>query len=356
MDPSLEVLLDGLYHQAAPSLWWADESSLPVLPRLAQSPCPPQLLSHRFDVVLAAKRAGLSTIFCDADFSQTQAAHQMWLRVNKEKALMHHLINQAVERLPPDGTLWLAGEKDEGIKTYAAKAEARFAQGEVTKHGKSYLAQLSRPEVTSAALDDNAYTQLRPSLSWQGAGTIPPLSLLSKPGIFGWQQLDNGSELLLSHWQAALTQYPKPAYRRLLDLGAGYGLLSFAACHVMAHCDMTTPEVTATDNNAAALAALEANRRHTGYAVEVVADDAGASLAPGYDLILCNPPFHQGFSVADDLTQHFLKAAHRLLSRQGEAWFVVNRFIPLEHKASGLFTQITKVADNGRFKVLLCTR
>jgi 16S rRNA (guanine1207-N2)-methyltransferase len=84
----------------------------------------------------------------------------------------------------------------------------------------------------------------------------------------------------------------------------------------------------------------------------VMADDCGGQLAPGFDLILCNPPFHQGFSVDGALTDKFLRQTRRLLSAQGMAVFVVNQFIALERAAQKYFRVIEPAGRNPSFKLI----
>jgi 16S rRNA (guanine1207-N2)-methyltransferase len=112
--------------------------------------------------------------------------------------------------------------------------------------------------------------------------------------------------------------------------------------------------VVATDNNAAAIEACSANLSalRGSSQTQVLASDCGADLEERFDLILCNPPFHQGFEVEQDLTDRFLAAARRLLKPRGRALFVVNSFIPLERKADGLFAGIQLLSDNHRFRVV----
>jgi 16S rRNA (guanine1207-N2)-methyltransferase len=83
-------------------------------------------------------------------------------------------------------------------------------------------------------------------------------------------------------------------------------------------------------------------------------------LAGPFNLILCNPPFHQGFSVESALTDKFLNSTQRLLAKKGTAYFVVNAFIPLESKAERVFAKhpsatIAVVANNKQFKVIRIT-
>ena len=79
---------------------------------------------------------------------------------------------------------------------------------------------------------------------------------------------------------------------------------------------------------------------------------AGDGIDEQFDTILCNPPFHSGFSVDDQLAVKFLSQTQRLLNRSGQALFVVNTFIPLEHKAKLFFERIDVVANNGSFKLI----
>jgi 16S rRNA (guanine1207-N2)-methyltransferase len=48
----------------------------------------------------------------------------------------------------------------------------------------------------------------------------------------------------------------------------------------------------------------------------------------------------------------FLSAAKRLLANTGQALFVVNNFIPLEHKAKDYFRYIEVLANSGSFKLV----
>jgi len=52
------------------------------------------------------------------------------------------------------------------------------------------------------------------------------------------------------------------------------------------------------------------------------------------------------------MTVKFLSAANRLLSNTGQALFVVNNFIPLEHKAKDYFRYIEVLANSGSFKLV----
>ena len=116
--------------------------------------------------------------------------------------------------------------------------------------------------------------------------------------------------------------------------------------------DLPLEQRTLTDNNAAALHVARHNCELNNINADVIAADAGDQIQQTFDLILCNPPFHQGFSVDGDLTDKFILSTKRLLARHGTALFVVNQFIPLERKARQHFRQVNILANNGSFKLV----
>ncbi|HCS65814.1 MAG TPA: rRNA methyltransferase [Cellvibrio sp.] len=327
-------------------LWCTDENALNTLPTALHQE---QLLvlTNRWDVAEQAKARGFTTAFNDFDCSEIadNSLDKIFYRVSKEKPVVHHLLNQAWRCLKPGGQLLLAGYKNEGTKTYIEKIAKLLGSGKnIVKNGPVYSAKLSKYTEYDAALllDDSDYRQPRPIALDSG------LKLLSKPGLFGWNKVDAGSALLIEQLKQ-LSPLPNPLNTGV-DLGCGYGYLTIAAasldiCKSINHW-------TLTDNNAAALQLAQQNLQHNQLNGEVVAADAGKSIRAKVDLLLCNPPFHQGFGIDGDLTDKFLLSAKHLLAPQGIALFVVNQFIPLERKAAPLFSQIKVVIDNGSFKVI----
>ena len=135
-----------------------------------------------------------------------------------------------------------------------------------------------------------------------------------------------------------------------LDLGCGYGYLSlFAASLGIQH-------ITATDNNAAAILAITKTACENDTNITAIADDCGASITQTFDIILCNPPFHQGFDIDSQLTEKFVATAKNRLNRHGKAYFVTNAFIAIEKIAEKHFASCKQLANNKKFKVLELTK
>jgi 16S rRNA (guanine1207-N2)-methyltransferase len=310
---------------------------------IANPKCTITVVSNRYDIASSASATGLDCQFNDFDFSAL-ADHSfdaLLYRVSKERASSHHIINQAGALLKPGGRLLLSGEKNEGVKTYVKQACARFGdRTNSEKHGTCYQASVQVHELSPNPLDDKNYPTLR--LIQPSAGQ----KFYSKPGIFGWDKVDRGSEFLIKYLPQFIDSYDHRP-QSLLDLGCGYGYLSCAASKLRFN------QITATDNNAAALAAAEKNLsglKDINYSI--VAADAGDRVEDRFDALLCNPPFHQGFSVDGTLGSKFLNGAKRLLAPAGRALFVVNTFIPLEHRAKQHFDRVEVMANNGSFKLI----
>ncbi len=330
----------------AHSLWFCDENPLQILRDLTSLPHKPLLISNRWDIAHTAGTQGFASQFNDFDTHSLADNSQarIFYRVSKEKAVVHHVINQAWRLLQPGGELLLCGEKNQGIKTYIEKAARLFAcQPHIQKDGLVYHARLTRSSHTQspAWLDDQDYPVLREITTADG------FTFFSKPGLFGWNKVDQGSALLVEQLPGLLE---KRTPGTLLDLGCGYGYLTLATA------DRHFSRRVATDNNAAALLAMTENARHMNLDVEVIAGDAASGVNGNVDLILCNPPFHQGFDMDGELTDKFLAATRRLLAPTGLAVFVVNQFIPLERKASHGFHQVQTVIQARGFKVLALSR
>jgi len=341
-DATLELLRNSITLSGAQpesELFIADEN-VDDNPMLLQFARAMQVITNRFNNYTVIEQTGPRHCFSDFDFSHINDAtlQRIYYRTSKEKAVVHHVINAAARLLKTGGELILAGEKHQGIQTYIKKAEQRLGgEAVVEKDGPARIGVIQKKSV-GEILDDSDYATLRPAIS------TDDIVFHSKPGVFGWQKIDQGSAFMAS--QLAIAPIKN---NRLLDLGCGYGYISVMA-------QKYQPALThATDNNAAAVLACKKNFALNNITGDVIVDHIGASLAPEYDVVLCNPPFHQGFDVEHSLTHDFVAASSRLLRREGQALFVTNSFVALERVAAKYFTKVHAIADNKQFKVVLLT-
>lgn len=346
MNSTDQRLASELLEQPQDTLWLADENALTFINSHQQVPA---TLTNRWDIYDSAQRKGAQCWFTDWDLNAALSQHnfsRIVYRVSKERPVVHHLLNQLAKQPQRWQSLTLLGQKNEGIKSYADGAAKLFGNKAINKHGNDYVARFQAPPQPSEnTLNDQRYGQLRTIAEWH---TTP---IQSKPGTFGWQKIDEGSRFLVEQLPSVLQGLSRPP-ARVLDLGCGYGFLSLAGHELL-------PDAAwfATDNCAAALTAFEANcgAWATSFAGDRGLDGDANPLSLPVDLLLCNPPFHQGFSTSGDLTEKFVRAMHQWLTPSGLALVVVNQFVGLEKRAQGLL-KATQVADNGSFRVLALRR
>lgn len=340
-DTAFNLILPALKQTVGESLWIADEN---LLETQLSATASTRAITNRLDLHQALQQQGWQSQFSDFDFSNIadQSLDRVIYRVSKEKPVVHHIINQACRILKTGGVLELAGEKGEGIKTYIDKAKKLFdGQCDADKADRNYWhARLTRPTTPGPQLDDASYPEVREAVS------DSQFSFSSKPGLFGWNKIDKGSQFLIEQLPAMLAgEQPQ----RCLDLGCGYGYLSLHLAHQLGH---SSAEITATDNNAAAIHCCQQNFDRYQLNGNVIAASCADGIAGPFDLIICNPPFHTGFSVENSLTDRFLAATAARLATDGSACFVVNKHIPLENKARRWFRVVETCADNGHFKLV----
>ena len=329
--------------QASPNgLLIVDEN---LNPQLLQAASGWQALTNRFDQQQALLDQAWHCSLSDFEWPVGFTTDLVLFRISKEKAVVNYLINLVAEQLQPGARLILFGDKSEGIKSYAKNGQKRLNgdRSEAKLGGDSWRVELTVGKTTGIPLDDQNYHQVREVTK------VSEYSLLSKPGVYGWKKIDQGSQQLIERLPSMIDRELPIGSDRVLDLGCGSGYLTLASCSQATH-------ITATDNNAAAIKATQATLETAGFKAELCLTNAGEELASEYDLILCNPPFHSGFGIDYDLTDRFSKNAAKLLATKGQACFVVNQHVPLKRIASRYFESVALDQDTGKFCTYLLTK
>ena len=345
-DQATELLILEARKHSGKTLVIADENTLHSMSLLVAIP-DLTLYTNRYDVHETAQALGITpALFGDLALNTLDSGSfdTIAFRCSKEKLVSHHVINQSFDLLKADGKLLLAGNKNEGIKSLIENAGKAYGEkAKAQKSGNQYYGVISK-HANLKPLKDEDYPALRPTIPAKPEQRVYN-DLVSKPGIFGWKKIDQGSLFLLDTLIPLLQDKPKDNLSGI-DLGCGWGHLSAALLE-----EVPISRWVATDNNAAAIMACTENLKIFPQA-EVIADDCGRKIRERFHLVVSNPPFHQGFSVDSQLTQKFIRSAHSHLKPNGQAVFVVNSFIGVEKAGTGLFGNIETLANNGSFKVI----
>lgn len=340
-----QEILTKLLHNASPqSLWCVDDN----IHNIHQINFQGTAITNRYDIAIALHETGIDTHFNNFNFSNLDISfNQAFFRIAKEKAINLHIISSILKRLPIKGKLFLIGRKNEGIKSLIKKIQDNYS---CEINIEKYKNQLQLITISPSVIED--IELLNPPYhipQWIEKDTI---NFYSQYGVFGWNKIDKGSQLLVVALKKIILGPDKTQITRLniLDLGCGYGYLSLEAHRLGFN------NIDATDNNAAAIEACQKNFENAEIAGIVYADDCGRSTDKKYDIILSNPPFHKGFDHHKDLSEDFMNAIAHKLKDGGNAYIVCNQFIGVEKLAGHLFQNITLLEHTDGFKVFALKR
>ncbi len=170
------------------------------------------------------------------------------------------------------------------------------------------------------------------------------LGLWTQPGLFSWDRIDPGSQMLLDHLPALAG--------RGADVGCGTGLLAHAVLEGP-HCR----HVTLIDIDRRALDVAARNVPDDARVTTLWADVRKAGALPReLDFIVMNPPFHDGGNEDKALGRTFIQAAAGMLRRDGQLWLTANRHLPYEDVLQDAFASFELLAQARGYKVYVATK
>ncbi|HSB97096.1 MAG TPA: class I SAM-dependent methyltransferase, partial [Spongiibacteraceae bacterium] len=173
------------------------------------------------------------------------------------------------------------------------------------------------------------------------------LQLGGGANVFARDKLDIGARFFIE-------QFAKlPAAQNIADLGCGNGILG-----IMAKRLQPAAAISFIDESYQAVEAAADNyRRNIDAALAPPATfhfDDGLSHYSGkpFDLILCNPPFHQNHATGDQVAWRMFTQSKNHLGPGGELWIVGNRHLDYALKLKRVFGNCRQIAAHPKFVVL----
>lgn len=252
---------------------------------------------------------------------------------SKHRGENENRIADALERVVSGGTIVVAGSKEDGIASLRKMLLKLGIGVESTPKYHGIAVWFKRPD------DITSYT----SKLKHGEATIQN-RFTAMPGMFSHDEVDDGSELLVS-------RFPADFDGNAADFGAGWGYLSVMLAE-------KAPKTARIDLFEADWNALEFAKKNLlencprltarFFWQDLVAEPPKEK----YDLIIMNPPFHSGHAAEPAIGQAMIKTAAGALRSGGKLLMVANRGLPYEPMLATEFRSSSEVCRNSRFKVL----
>ncbi|WP_072016931.1 16S rRNA (guanine(1207)-N(2))-methyltransferase RsmC [Erwinia oleae] len=246
----------------------------------------------------------------------------------KNKPEAQFQLENLLSLMPVGSELFVVGENRSGVRSAEQMVEPWVTLNKIDSARRCglYHGQL----VTRPGFDAEA---------WWDAYPLGALTIKTLPGVFSRDGLDAGSNLLLSTL--------KPHTRgKVLDVGCGAGVLSAMLASF-------SPKVrlTLTDVSAAAVEASRATLAANQLEGEVFASNVYSEVNGRFDMIISNPPFHDGMQTSLEAAQMLIRGAAKHLNIGGELRLVANAFLPYPQVLDETFGNHEVLTQNGRFKV-----
>ncbi|EGU42934.1 ribosomal RNA small subunit methyltransferase C [Vibrio ichthyoenteri ATCC 700023] len=177
------------------------------------------------------------------------------------------------------------------------------------------------------------------------------ITLKNLANVYSGESLDQGARFILQNLPADDT------HKRTIDLGCGNGVLSVKLAQLNPNM-----AITCVDESFMAVASAEQNLiDNVGQEerFQCIANNCLDGMKEAdYDLVVCNPPFHQQQAVTDHIAWQMFCDARHVLSTGGQLLVIGNRHLGYDVKLKRLFgkSNVSVVAVNKKFVILQATK
>lgn len=245
------------------------------------------------------------------------------------------LIAQGLMQLKQGGTLVCAADNKAG-GTRLRKIYEEFGLENIFDESKNKARVVW---AKSQLLDQNT---IQAALKEAAEQKICDGQFSSIPGIFGWDKIDKGSEILVS-------VLPDQISGKGADFGCGYGYLS----EYLLHNNLKIKHITCIDADFRAVQMCRQNLNpYEGRTDFLWADlTHPVKTLRNLDFIIMNPPFHEGKTADCSIGKAFIQNAALALRAGGKLYMVANRHLPYEKMVQKQFSSLKKLKETNGFKI-----
>lgn len=166
--------------------------------------------------------------------------------------------------------------------------------------------------------------------------------IVNHSNLFSREKLDIGTRFLLEH-------LPKGPYKAILDLGCANGIVGIMAKKL-------NPQAKIVFSDESQMAIISARTNYS----QFFSDEAEFHWTNCYenqeknslDLVICNPPFHQGNTIGDFIAWQMFNDARDSLKTGGTLRVIGNSHLAYQAKLKKIFGNSKIVATNPKFMII----
>jgi len=285
------------------------------------------------DIPRAGSAPGLEVNSCDV----------IIFRLHRGVAFANSALIEAFRLLRMGGSFWVAGHNQEGIKSFAKRAEAHFGNMALVRIKAScrLFHFVKKSDMPVLSVEDPHYFETVPlEIELPGFGK---LNYVSKPGIFSYRATDAGTAVMAKF-------FPDCRGRDVMDLGCGSGVLSLSAFKFGAK------SVLAVDVNVVATACTDLNFQIQKVPGKTLCTNLTEGIEADFDIVLTNPPFHCGSVTDYSFPGRILDSILPRLRIGGSAYVVANQFLDYAAQGKRRFRTVDLLAREHGYCIYRMTR
>lgn len=247
--------------------------------------------------------------------------------------LVKEEISEILKSLEEGGNIFLSGRKKTGIKRYGRMLKEMEGETEKISRGKKVL---YRYEKDGEIKESFGKTEKEFIISLEDFQA----EMKASEGLFSSGKLDKGSKLLMKNIEVDEGE-------KALDLACGYGAVGLYLRKKF------STDLTLSDDDLLAVRYAERNFRENDAEGEFVHCDCLESFSEeGFDVIVSNPPTHQGRGITDEMFEE----SYTKLRPGGRLVIVYNMNMGFRDQLEEIFDSTEVLEDRDNFRVLKASK
>lgn len=168
--------------------------------------------------------------------------------------------------------------------------------------------------------------------------------IVNYPNSFAFGRLDPGTAFFISHFPFVASS------KKVIDLGCGDGVIAMKAAAMWPEA-----EILCLDESCLAIRSARESFADSGFSnnVEFRVTDILDGIEPASaDLILCNPPFHDNYSLSTGTSLEMFKQGAEVLKEGGELFVIANKHLGYEKHLEKMFHKAQVIKSNKKFSII----